>query len=141
MRLAARDLQLSLKLGATFIGSRRKRYRILLVAIVPTIRNLLTRQRLMDRNRLPRPHSPFQSSPRSTTCPPRQTDHLRVRKMARSTPTRLGLPHTGRPVRNDPLIQAMQACLAANVQLVTTQLDHELILTEVSLSCLQQPSS
>jgi len=30
----------------------------------------------------------------------------------------------------------MQACLQANVQLVTTQLDHELILTEVVVKLL-----
>jgi len=30
----------------------------------------------------------------------------------------------------DQLIDAMRACLEANLQLVTTQLDHELILTE-----------
>jgi hypothetical protein len=30
----------------------------------------------------------------------------------------------------------MQACLAANLQLVTTQLDHELILTEVIIKVL-----
>jgi hypothetical protein len=34
------------------------------------------------------------------------------------------------------LTQAMRACLAANVQLVTTQLDHELILTEVVVKLL-----
>jgi hypothetical protein len=30
----------------------------------------------------------------------------------------------------------MRACLAANIQLVTTQLDHELILTEVVVKLL-----
>jgi len=30
----------------------------------------------------------------------------------------------------------MRACLTANVQLVTTQLDHELILTEVVVKLL-----
>jgi len=34
------------------------------------------------------------------------------------------------------LITGMQACLAANLQLVTTQLDHELILTEVVVKLL-----
>ena len=39
------------------------------------------------------------------------------------------------------LIEAMRACLNANVKLVTTQLDHELILTEVVVRLLQEPSS
>ena len=34
------------------------------------------------------------------------------------------------------LIAGMQACLAGNLQLVTTQLDHELVLTEVVVKLL-----
>jgi hypothetical protein len=34
------------------------------------------------------------------------------------------------------LVRAMQACLEANLQLVTTQLDHELVLTEVVVKLL-----
>jgi DNA polymerase-3 subunit delta len=34
------------------------------------------------------------------------------------------------------LIEAMRTCLDANVKLVTTQLDHELILTEVVVKLL-----
>jgi hypothetical protein len=34
------------------------------------------------------------------------------------------------------LIAGMKACLAANLQLVTTQLDHELVLTEVVVKLL-----
>ena len=34
------------------------------------------------------------------------------------------------------LIEGMRACLEANLQLVTTQLDHELILTEVVVKLL-----
>ena len=33
---------------------------------------------------------------------------------------------------------AMRACLDANVKLVTTQLDHELILTEVIIKLLRE---
>jgi DNA polymerase-3 subunit delta len=36
------------------------------------------------------------------------------------------------------LIEAMRACLSANIQLVTTQLDHELILTEVVVKLLRR---
>jgi DNA polymerase-3 subunit delta len=34
------------------------------------------------------------------------------------------------------LIDGMQACLEANLKLVTTQLDHELVLTEVVVKLL-----
>ncbi len=38
--------------------------------------------------------------------------------------------------QTDQLVAGMQACLAANLQLVTTQLDHELVLTEVVVKIL-----
>jgi hypothetical protein len=38
----------------------------------------------------------------------------------------------------DQLVDAMQACLEANLQLVTTQLDHQLVLTEVVIKLLSE---
>jgi DNA polymerase III subunit delta len=43
--------------------------------------------------------------------------------------------------KTDQLIDAMRACLDANVKLVTTQLDHELILIEVVVKLLQERSA
>jgi DNA polymerase-3 subunit delta len=140
--LAARDLQPSLKLVRRLLDQGESAIGILLVAIVPTVRNLLLAKDLMERYRLPRPHSPFQFISAINRLPPEATDHLPRKKDGSINAYALGIAaqQAGR-FETTQLIQAMQACLAANVQLVTTQLDHELILTEVVVKLLQQPSS
>ena len=140
--LAARDLQLSLTLVRRLLDQGESAIGILLVAIVPTVRNLLLAKDLMERHRLPRPHSPFQFISAINRLPTEATDHLPRKKDGSVNAYALGIAaqQAGR-FETTQLIQAMQACLAANVQLVTTQLDHELILTEVVVKLLQQPSS
>jgi DNA polymerase III subunit delta len=140
--LAARDLQLSLTLVRRLLDQGESAIAILLVAIVPTIRNLLLAKDLMERYRMPRPHSPFQFISAVNRLPTEATDHLPRKKDGSINAYALGIAaqRAGR-FETTQLIQAMQACLEANVQLVTTQLDHELILTEVVVKLLQQPSS
>jgi DNA polymerase III subunit delta len=140
--LAARDLQLSLKLVRRLLDQGESAIGILLVTIVPTIRNLLLAKDLMERYRLPRPHSPFQFISAINRLPTDATNHLPRKKDGSVNAYALGIAaqQAGR-FETTQLIQAMQACLAANVQLVTTQLDHELILTEVVVKLLRQPSS
>jgi DNA polymerase-3 subunit delta len=139
--LAARDLQLSLKLVRRLLDQGESAIGILLVAIVPTIRNLLLAKDLMERYRLPRLHSPFQFISAINRLPTDATNHLPRKKDGSINAYALGIAaqQAGR-FETAQLIQAMQACLAANVQLVTTQLDHELILTEVVVKLLRQPS-
>jgi len=140
--LATRDLQLSLKLVRRLLDQGESAIGILLVAIVPTVRNLLLAKDLMERYRLPRPHSPFQFISAINRLPTEATDHLPRKKDGSLNAYALGIAaqQAGR-FETTRLIHAMQACLEANVQLVTTQLDHELILTEVVVKLLQQPSS
>jgi DNA polymerase-3 subunit delta len=140
--LAARDLQLSLKLVRRLLDQGESAIGILLVAIVPTIRNLLLAKDLMERYRLPRPQSPFQFISAINRLPTEATDHLPRKKDGSINAYALGIAsqQAGR-FETTQLIQAMQACLEANVQLVTTQLDHELVLTEVVVKLLQQTSS
>ena len=135
--LAARDLQLSLKLVRRLLDQGESAIGILLVAIVPTIRNLLLAKDLMERYRLPRPHSPFQFISAINRLPTEATDHLPRKKDGSINAYGLGIAaqQAGR-FETTQLIEAMQACLEANVQLVTTQLDHELILTEVVVKLL-----
>jgi DNA polymerase-3 subunit delta len=135
--LAARDLQLSLKLVRRLLDQGESAIGILLVAIVPTIRNLLLAKDLMERHRLPRPHSPFQFISAINRLPGEATDHLPRKKDGSVNAYGLGIAaqHAGR-FETIQLIEAMRACLAANIQLVTTQLDHELILTEVVVKLL-----
>jgi DNA polymerase-3 subunit delta len=135
--LAARDLRLSLKLVRRLLDQGESAIGILLVAIVPTIRNLLLAKDLMERYRMPRPHSPFQFISAINRLPTEATDHLPRKKDGSINAYALGIAaqQAGR-FETDQLIEAMRACLAANIQLVTTQLDHELILTEVVVKLL-----
>jgi DNA polymerase-3 subunit delta len=135
--LAARDLQLSLKLVRRLLDQGESAIGILLVSIVPTIRNLLLAKDLMEQNRLGRPHSPFQFISAINRLPAEATGHLPRKKDGSINAYALGIAaqQAGR-FETTQLIQAMQACLEANIQLVTTQLDHELILTEVVVKLL-----
>ncbi len=135
--MAARDLQLSLKLVRRLLDQGESAIGILLVAIVPTIRNLLLAKDLMERYRLPRPHSPFQFISAINRLPTEATDHLPRKKDGSINAYSLGIAaqQAGR-FEARRLIEAMRACLAANIQLVTTQLDHELVLTEVVVKLL-----
>jgi DNA polymerase-3 subunit delta len=135
--LAARDLQLSLRLVRRLLDQGESAIGILLVALVPTIRNLLLAKDLMERHRLPRPHSPFQFISAINRLSAEATDHLPRKKDGSVNAYALGIAaqQAGR-FETTQLIQAMRACLAANIQLVTTQLDHELILTEVVVRLL-----
>ncbi len=65
------------------------------------------------------------------------TDHVPRKKDGSINAYALGIaaPHAHR-FETKQLVEAMQACLEANLQLVTTQLDHELILTEVVVKLL-----
>jgi DNA polymerase-3 subunit delta len=135
--LATRDLELALTLVRRLLDQGESAIGILLVAIVPTIRNLLLAKDLMERHRLARPHTPFQFISAINRLPADATDHLPRRKDGSINAYALGIAaqHAHR-FETKQLIEAMQACLDANLQLVTSQLDHELILTEVVVKLL-----
>jgi len=135
--LATRDLEMALTLARRLLDQGESAIGILLVAIVPTIRNLLLAKDLMERHRISRPHSPFQFISAINRLPAEATDHLPRRKDGSINAYALGIAaqHAHR-FETEQLIAAMQACLEANLQLVTTQLDHELILTEVVVKLL-----
>lgn len=135
--LAARDLELALTLVRRLLDHGESAIGILLVAIVPTVRNLLLAKDLMERHRLRPPQSPFQFISAINRLPAKATEHLPRKKDGSINAYALGIAaqHADRFETNQ-LINAMQACLEANRQLVTTQLDHELILTEVVVKLL-----
>jgi DNA polymerase-3 subunit delta len=138
--LAARDLELALTLVRRLLDQRESAIGILLVAILPTIRNLLLAKDLMERHRLPRPHAPFQFISTVNRLPADATEHLPRKKDGSINAYALGIAaqHAHR-FETKQLIEGMQACLEANLQLVTSQLDHELILTEVVVKLLGHP--
>ena len=138
--LAARDLELALTLVRRLLDQRESAIGILLVAILPTIRNLLLAKDLMERHRLSRPHAPFQFISTVNRLPADATEHLPRKKDGSINAYALGIAaqHAHR-FETKQLIEGMQACLEANLQLVTSQLDHELVLTEVVVKLLGHP--
>ena len=135
--LATRDLELALTLVRRLLDHGESAVGILLVAIVPTIRNMLLAKDLMERHRLPAPHSPFQFISVINRLPAKATEHLPRKKDGSINAYGLGIAaQHAHQFETDQLIEAMRACLEANLQLVTTQLDHELILTEVVVKLL-----
>jgi DNA polymerase-3 subunit delta len=112
---------------------------ILLAAIVPTVRNLLLAKDLMERYRLQRSYSPFQFISAINRLPASATDHLPRKKDGSVNAYALGIAaQHAHHFKADELTEAMRACLDANVKLVTTQLDHEVILTEVVVKLLAE---
>jgi DNA polymerase III subunit delta len=135
--LAMRDLELALTLVRRLLDQGESAVGILLVAILPTVRNLLLAKDLMERHRLARPHSPFQFISAINRLPAEATDHLPRKKDGSINAYPLGIAaQQAHRFETKQLVRAMQACLEANLQLVTTQLDHELVLTEAVVKLL-----
>jgi DNA polymerase III subunit delta len=135
--LAERDLERALRLVRRLLDQGESAIGILLVAILPTVRNLLLARDLMERHRLPRPQVPFQFISALNRLPPNATEHLPRKKDGSINAYALGIAaqNTHR-FETAQLIAGMQACLEANLKLVTTQLEHELVLTELVVRLL-----
>ena len=135
--LAVRDLERALKLVRRLLDQGETAIGILLVAILPTIRNLLLAKDLMERHRLQRPHAPFTFISAINRLPASATEHLPRKKDGSINGYALGIAaQNAHRFETRQLIEAMQTCLEANLKLVTSQLDHELILTEIVVKLL-----
>jgi DNA polymerase-3 subunit delta len=135
--LAQRDLNRCLAMIRRLLDQGESAIGILLVAILPTIRNLLLAKDLMTRHRIPRPHAPFTFIAALNRLPSSATQHLPRKRDGSLSGYALGIAaqHAHR-FETDRLTTAMAGCLEANLRLVTTQLDHELILTEIIIRLL-----
>lgn len=135
--MAARDLKRALTLVRRLLDQGESAIGILLAAILPTIRNLLLAKDLMERHRIPRPHVPFHFISALNRLPASTTGHLPRKKDGTVSGYALGIAaQNAHRFSTEQLIAGMRACLEANVKLVTTQLDHELILTEIVVRLL-----
>ena len=135
--LAVRDLERALKLVRRLLDQGETAIGILLVAILPTIRNLLLAKDLMERHRLQRPHAPFTFISAINRLPASATEHLPRKKDGSINGYALGIAaQNAHRFETSQLVEAMQTCLEANLKLVTSQLDHELILTEIVVKLL-----
>jgi DNA polymerase-3 subunit delta len=135
--LAERDLDRALALVRRLLDHGESAIGILLVAILPTVRNLLLAKNLMEQHRLPRPHQPFQFISALNRLPASATEHLPRKKDGGISGYALGIAaQHAQQFDTQTLIDGMEACLQANLRLVSTQLDHELVLTEVVVKLL-----
>jgi DNA polymerase III subunit delta len=135
--LGERDLDHALRLLRRLLDQGESAIGILLVAILPTVRSLLLAKDLMERHRLPRPHVPFQFISAINRLPAEAAAHLPRKKDGSINAYALGIAaQNAHRFEAEQLINGMQACLEANLKLVTTQLDHELVLTELVVKLL-----
>ena len=130
--LAARDLNGALALVEQLLFQGETAIAILLVAIIPTVRNLLLAKDLMQRYRLSRPAAPFHFTGTLNRLPAEATDHLPRKKDGGINTYALGIAamHTQRYTLAE-LRAAMSACLEANVALVSSGLEARTVLTEL----------
>jgi DNA polymerase-3 subunit delta len=135
--LAARDLERALALVRQLLDQGEKAIGILLVTIIPTVRNLLLAKDLMQRYRLPRPSVPYTFGSTLNRLPPEAIEHLPRKKDGSISAFPLGIAAMqAHRFETEQLIVGLDACLAANLQIVTTQLDHQLILNQVVIKLL-----
>jgi DNA polymerase-3 subunit delta len=135
--LAACDLERALTLIKRLLDQGESAIGILLVAVLPTIRNLLLAKDLMERHRIPRPHAPFTFISALNRLPAEATEHLPRKKDGSINGYALGLAaQRAHRFETAQLIAGLEACLEANLRLVTSQLDHELVLTEIVVKLL-----
>ena len=135
--MAERDLARALKLVRRLLDQGESAIGILLVAIIPTIRNLLLAKDLMDRHRLARSFAPFSFISALNRLPASATEHLPRKKDGSINGYALGIAAMqAHRFQIDQLIAGLEACLEANMQLVSTQLDHELILNQIVVKLL-----
>jgi len=135
--LAACDLDRALTLVKRLLDQGETAIGILLVAILPTIRNLLLAKDLMERNRIPRPHAPFTFISALNRLPAEATEHLPRKKDGTVNGYALGIAaQQAHRFETSRLVEGLEACLEANLRLVSSQLDHELVLTEIVVRLL-----
>jgi DNA polymerase III subunit delta len=135
--LAGRDLERALTLVRQLLDQGESAIGLLLVAILPTVRNLLLAKDLMEREGLSRPSAPYSFISALNRLPASATGHLPRKKDGSLNAYTLGIAaQHAHHFQSEQLIAGLEACLEANLQLVSTQTDHELILTEVLVKLL-----
>jgi DNA polymerase-3 subunit delta len=86
---------------------------------------------------MPRPHAPFAFISALNRLPAEATEHLPRKKDGSINGYALGIAaQQAHRFETAKLIAGLEACLEANVRLVTSQLDHELVLTEIVVKLL-----
>ncbi len=140
--LAERNLARSLDLLDQLLFQGESPIGILLVAIIPTVRNLLVVKDLMARHKLSRPAQPFFFGKTLERLPPEATSHLPRKKDGGINAYALGLAasHAQR-YSLEELHAGLEACLEANVQLVNSLMEPEAALSQLLVKVVGKPTS
>jgi DNA polymerase-3 subunit delta len=130
--LAARETSRCFALLDQLLNQGESAVGILLVAIVPTVRSLLLVKDLMERHRLRPPQAPWFFNSTLNGLPAEATEHLPRKKDGTINAYALGLAavHAKR-FEVEELRELLDACLKANVRLVTSGLDERVVLAEL----------
>jgi DNA polymerase III subunit delta len=135
--IARRNLSEALDLLQQLLFQGETAMGILLAAIIPTMRNLLAAKELCDSNRLKPPQAPFQFGPMINRLPESSVSFLPRKKDGSINTYALGLAACEiHRFSIEELRQGLKDCLAANIRLVTTQLEPKLILSDLLVKLL-----
>ena len=133
-----RDLEGGLRLLDQLLYQGETPIGLLLVALVPTVRNLLLVKELQQSYKLPRPASPFAFGQVLNRLPEEATAHLPRKKDGTVNTFGLGFAAAeAHRFRLDRLREGLKGCLQANVQLVTGQLEPRLVLERAMIGLLR----
>ena len=140
--ISRRDLDRALELIAQLLYQGESAIGLLLVALVPTVRNLLLVKDLQQRYRLSKPASPFSFGKSLERLPEEATSHLPRKKDGTVNTFGLGFAAVeAHRFQLDELRDGLAACLRANVQLVTGQLEPRLVLERAVVGLLKTESA
>jgi DNA polymerase-3 subunit delta len=135
--VARRDLAGSLQLLDQLLGQGESAIGILLAAIIPTMRNLFAVKDLLEKHSLQAPAFAPQFGTMLNSLPQAATVHLPRKKDGGLNVYGLSLAaRETRRFKLNELRAGLDHCLSANVQLVSTQLDPRLVLTELLVKLL-----
>jgi DNA polymerase-3 subunit delta len=130
--LAARETGRCFELIEQLLKQGESAVGILLVAIAPTVRSLLLVKDLMDRHRLRPPQAPWFFNSTLSGLSAEATEHLPRKKDGTINAYALGIAAVhARKFEIAELRELLEACLTANVRLVTTGLDERVVLGEL----------
>ncbi len=132
--IQSKNTSLALRLVDTFLSRGDSALSLLFASIVPTVRNLLCVKDLIVRYNLRPPSQPYYFTGTLANLPPDAIQHLPKKKDG--TPNTYGLAIAATHAHRftlPKLIDSLHACLIANSQLVTSLLEHKLILQQLIL--------
>jgi DNA polymerase-3 subunit delta len=130
--IAERNLPRALTLLEQLLFQGESPIGIMYASVIPTVRNLLLVKDLMTRHKLSRPAQPFFFGKTLERLPEEAIAHLPRKKDGTLNAFQLGIAaiHAQR-YRVDELRSALDACLDANIQLVTSSLDADVALSQL----------